>query len=218
MYIFDNPYDVSEIEKIFLEKPLTLMRPHKIQYIIETIKKFKVNNILEVGTFAAGTSYILSKELPDVSVTSIDVNKFEEYFTMFDHHLHLQMIQEWYPQVDIDPSSIVKIQQIYNKAQTNLKLLEGDWHQIDISNFDCIIIDGDHDSQQVTLDLQNANAKMKTPGIIIVDDCLYEGIKTSAQNFCISNNLSFSFECYYTIDTVSGKQITGNDLCIIKKD
>jgi hypothetical protein len=215
MYEFDNELDKSFIEEILIDKPLSLLGGFKLKCIVDTINKYNLNNILEVGTFAGGTTYLLGKQFPNKSITTADVNNFELYFTKLDHDKHLAMIQGWYPNINIQPNSIVKIQQIYKNNCENMTLFEGNWHTIDISTFDAILIDGDHSIDALLADLTYAHANMKKPGIIIVDDCVFSFIRQYTQEFCISNNLSFSFECPATYTQFNGDIIQGDDLCII---
>ena len=215
MYKFDNELDKPFIEEILIKNPLYLMGGYKLECIINTISKYNLNNILEVGTFAGGTSYLLGKQFPDKSITTADVNNFEVYFTLFDHDKHLEMIQAWYPDINIQPNSIAKMQQIYKNNCENLTLFEGNWHTMDISMFDAVIIDGDHSITALLADLTYAYANMKKPGIIIVDDCLFSYIRQHTQEFCISNSLPFSFECFSTYTLFNGDIIQGDDLCII---
>lgn len=215
MYEFDNELDKSFIEEILIKNPLYLLGGYKLECIINTINKYNLNNILEVGTFAGGTTYLLGKQFPDKSITTVDINNFEVYFTQLDHDKHLAMIQGWYPNINIQPNSIVKIQQIYKNNCENITLFEGNWHTMDISTFDAILIDGDHSIDALLADLTYAHANMKKPGIIIVDDCVFSHIRKHTHEFCISNNLSFSFECPSTYNRFNGGIIQGDDLCII---
>ena len=215
MYEFENELDKPFIEEILIKNPLFLLGGFKLKCIIDTINKYNLNNILEVGTFAGGTSYLLAKQFPYKTITTADINNFEVYFTLFDHGKHLEMIQTWYPNINIQPNSIVKIQQIYKNNCENLTLFEGNWHTVDISTFDAILIDGDHSIDALLADLTYAYANMKKPGIIIVDDCVFPHIRQHTQEFCISNSLPFSFECPSTYNRFNGDIIQGDDLCII---
>jgi hypothetical protein len=218
MYEFDNELDKPFIEEILIERPLYLLGGYKLKCIIDTINKYNLNNILEVGTFAGGTSYILAKQFPYKTITTADINNFEVYFTQLDHDKHLAMIQGWYPNINIQPNSIVKIQQIYKNNCENMTLFEGNWHTMDVSTFDAILIDGDHSITALLADLTHAHTNMKKPGIIIVDDCVYPHIRQYTQEYCISNNLSFSFECPATYTKHNGDTIQGDDMCIITID
>ena len=192
MYEFDNELDKPFIEEILINKPLSLLGSVKLQYITDTINKHNLNNILEVGTFAGGTTYLLAKQFPNKSITTVDINNFEIYFTKFDHNKHLEMIQSWYPDINIQVNSIVKIQQLYKNNCKNIILFEGNWHTIDISTFDVILVDGDHSKNALLADLKYAHANMKKSGVIIGDDCVLPSIRECTQEFCIANNLSFS--------------------------
>jgi hypothetical protein len=176
------------------------------------IKQYGLQNILEVGTYAGGTTYLLSKEFPDSQITTIDLNNFEEYFQKWDHDKFLISDQEGYPEVAMQADSIAYIQEIYKSLSPNASFLTGDVTSLDISNYDAIIIDGDHSISGLLSDLDYCYSNMK-PGLIFVDDCVHSHIKQTCEDFCSRNNIEYNFEvqCDYK-DSYSGL-----DLCVIRK-
>jgi hypothetical protein len=214
MYEF-NEIDLPKVTRILTEEPLSLMDYPKREFMIDYINKFNVSNMLEIGTFAAGTAYVLAKAFPNKSITTVDVNNFEHYFTIGDHSEHLKTIQSNYPKINIRPDSITKIQQIYKNECPNITLVEGDWRLLDVSSFDFIIVDGNHDIDVVLSDLTYAYDNIKLPGIIMVDDCVFPYIKDIVVNFCKEHNLEVAFECEDSKYNQEGEIITGPDLAII---
>ena len=69
------------ITKILLKEPLSLLFD-KINPIIKHCQNNHVKNILEIGTFAGGTAYKIAQTNPTATVTSIDINKFKDFFSL----------------------------------------------------------------------------------------------------------------------------------------
>jgi predicted O-methyltransferase YrrM len=214
MYDF-NENDMPFLITAFKERPLSLMVYPKLKFIVDYIDKFNVSNILEIGTFAAGTTYFIASSFPEKPITTVDINKFESYFSTGVHAEHLKEIQKSYPTINIQADSFVKIQQIYKNECPNITLVEGDWRSLDISSFDLIIIDGDHSEKAVLADLTYAYDNIKLPGIIMVDDCLFQSIKDVVVNFCKEHNLEVSFSVERTAYNYLNEPITGPDLALI---
>ena len=211
MYYFEQSYCQDLIKKILIDKPLSLLNGDKLNFIIFMIKQNRLINILEIGTFAGGTTYLLSKEFPNSQITTIDLNNFEEYFQQYGQETILTAIQQGYPEIDIKVDSVVQIQEIYKSLSPNARFITGDLKLVDISNVDVIIIDGDHTEQGLLLDLDYCYTNMK-PGLIFVDDCVHTHIKNACKDFCYRNNIEYSFEVFCDYGTMSGK-----DLCVIEK-
>jgi hypothetical protein len=211
MYYFEQPDCQDQIRKFLIDKPLSFLNGDKLNFIIFMIKKYGLHNILEVGTFAGGTTYLLSREFPNSQITTIDINKFEEYFQQWDHERILKSIQQGYPEIDMQVDSVVRVQEIYKSLSPNAKFLVGNLTDIDISNCDAIIIDGDHTEQGLLSDLEYSYSNMQ-PGIIFVDDCTHTHIKHACESFCSRYGIEYSFEVHCDYGTISGK-----DLCVIKK-
>jgi hypothetical protein len=211
MYYFEQPACQDQIRKLLIGKPLSFLNGDKLNFIIFMIKKYGLQNILEVGTFAGGTTYLLSKEFPNRQITTIDLNNFEEYFQQYDHERILTYIQERYPEINMQADSVVCIQEIYKSMSPNAKFLTGDLKLIDISDCNAIIIDGDHTEHGLLSDLEYCYTNMK-PGLIFVDDCVHPHIKKACEDFCSCNNIEYKFEVYCDYGTIAGK-----DLCVIEK-
>lgn len=211
MYYFHQAYCQKIIEKIFIEKPLSLLGEEKLKFIVKTIKNKNLKNILEVGTFAGGTAYLLSKEFPNNQITTIDLNKFNEYFLQHDHQKILKFLKERYFDIDINENNLYKIQEIYKKLSPNVTFLTSNVESLDVSTYDAIIIDGDHSSRGLLSNLKYCYNNMKS-GIIFVDDCVYPHIKQCCIEFCQQKNINCNFDVYCNY-----KNISGNDLCIIEK-
>jgi len=211
MYYFEDPYCQDRIRKFLIDKPLSFLNGDKLKFIIFMVGKYGLQNILEVGTFAGGTTYLLSKEFPNSQITTIDLNNFEEYFQKPDHARILTSIQQGYPEINMQVDSVVRVQEIYKSLSPNASFLTGDLKSMDISRCDAIIIDGDHSVHGLLSDLEYCYANMK-PGFIFVDDCVHAHITQTCKDFCSQNNIEYTFEVYCDYKTISGL-----DLCVIKK-
>ena len=212
MYYFEDPYCQDRIRKFLIDKPLSFLNGDKLNFIIFMIKQHGLTNILEVGTFAGGTTYLLAKEFPDSQITTIDLNNFEEYFQQYDHRDKiLTSIQQGYPEIDMQVDSVGRIQNIYKSLSPNARFLTGDLKSVDVSNYDAIIIDGDHTEQGLLSDLNYCYTNMKS-GLIFVDDCVHDHIKQGCEDFCFRNNIEYTFEVHCDYGTISGL-----DLCVIRK-
>ena len=211
MYYFEQPYCQDLIKKILIDKPLSFLNGDKLNFIIFMIKQHGLINIFEVGTFAGGTTYLLSKEFPNSQITTIDLNNFEEYFQQYGQEWILTSIQQGYPEINMQVDSVVRIQEIYKSLSPNARFITGDVKSVDISNVDAIIIDGDHTEHGLLSDLEYCYATMKS-GFIFVDDCVHTHIKRACEEFCLHNNIEYSFEVFCDHGTLSGK-----DLCVIEK-
>ena len=211
MYYFNQPYCQDLIKEIFIKKPFSRLNGDKLKYIIFIIKKHGLQNILEIGTYAGGTTYLLSKEFPNSQITTVDLNNFEEYFQKWDHAKFLITDQELYPDVAMQADSIAHIQEIYKSLSPNARFLTGNVTSVDISSCDAIIIDGDHSTSGLLSDLEYCYTNMKS-GVIFVDDCVHGHIKRACEDFCSRNNIEYKFEVYCDYNTIAG-----NDLCVIRK-
>ena len=211
MYYFEQSYCQDLIKKILIDKPLSFLNGDKLNFIIFMIKQNRLINILEVGTFAGGTTYLLSKEFPNSQITTIDLNNFEEYFQQYGQETILTAIQQGYPAIDMQVDSVVRVQEIYKSLSPNARFLIGDLESVNISSCDAVIIDGDHTEHGLLSDLEYCYTNMK-PGLIFVDDCVHPHIKQACENFCSRSNIEYSFEVFCDYGTISGK-----DLCVIEK-
>jgi hypothetical protein len=208
MYRVDDASVEKEVIEILTSRPMSLMPINKLTPIIKAINDFKLTQILEIGTFAGGTTYILAKAFPNNSITTVDPSNFEEYFEMQGHPDHLMHLQSKYPELTLEPASFRHIQKLYKKQCGNITLITDVVHNVDISQMDCIIVDGSHKDDILKTDLEYCYANMK-PGIIFIDDCMYQQINECANEFAKEHNLEL---VYFDIEH-NGEWKT--DLCAI---
>lgn len=215
MYSLDDHTHSDVIKEIFSTRVLSLLGNVKLDYIISKIRISSLQNILEIGTFAGGTAYILAKNFPNKKIYTIDVNKFDEYFKQLDHYPKiLGHVKNLYPEIEINEDSIVKIQNIYKSLCSNTHFLQGDVSIVDFNDIDCVIIDGDHSPDALLKDLNYTYNNMKQ-GLIFVDDCVYPYIAKTCKEFCRRHNLDYEFSVYCSYNNNPFK---GFDICLIKKN
>ena len=192
MYRVDDSSVEKEVIEILTSRPLSLMPVNKLTHIIKAINDYKLTQVLEIGTFAGGTTYILAKAFPSKSITTVDPSNFEEYFTNYEHLNHLMVLQSRYPELTLEPASFRHIQKLYKKQCDNITLITDVVHNVDISQMSCIILDGSHKDEVLKTDLEYCYANMK-PGIIFVDDCMYQQIKKCVNRFAKEHNLELVY-------------------------
>ena len=185
-----NNYD--KVKKVLLENPLSLMGEDKNAVLQRMVKKSRAKKILEIGTFAAGTAYRLAKANPHAEVVSIDVNDFESMFSNGNNSPILKMMQTKYGCISFGVEDILKVQKIYEKECENLTLQQATVTDIDVSDFDFVLIDGDHSTQGCALDLETI-VQNNNKCNIVVDDCYFTQIYKLLEPFAKRNNMKLKF-------------------------
>lgn len=141
------------LQSLLLDNPLTLMQD-KCDTIIDFCKKEKVKNLLEVGSFAGGSAYLLAKNLPETNVLSIDINKFDEYFNKNENSNVEKILARYYKEYKLKPQDLLPMQEFYKNQLTNLDIKTATIQTLDIEKFDAIIVDGDHTKEGIRDDLE----------------------------------------------------------------
>jgi len=185
-----NNYD--KVKKVLLENPLSLMGDDKNAVLQRMVKKSRAKKILEIGTFAAGTAYRLAKANPHAEVVSIDVNNFEVMFSNTKNNPILQMMQTKYGHLSIGVEDILEVQKIYENECNNLTLQQATVTDIDVSDFDFVLIDGDHSTKGCALDLETI-VQNNNKCNIVVDDCYFVQIHKLLEPFAKRNNMKLKF-------------------------
>lgn len=206
---FDADRDLEKIKEILKIRPLALLGGDKLNKIIKIIKKYNCKNILEIGTFGGGSAYLLSKKLPKCKVTTIDINRFEEYFQCSENHHIFKSIRAGYPEIKIKKDSIPKIQKIYQELAPSIVFIVGNLYDLKIKGYDFVIIDGDHTEDELRKNLEFVFENIKR-GVIVVDDCVHSHIQLTCESFC--QGKEHWFDVYADYGTIKGK-----DLCFIIK-
>lgn len=208
MYRVDDSSVEKEVIEILTSRPLSLMPMNKLKFIIQAINDYKFTQVLEIGTFAGGTAYILAKTFKNNTITTVDPSNFEEYFTKQNHITHLKILQSKFPELLLEPASFRHIQKLYKKKCDNITLITDVVYNVDISQMSCIIVDGGHKVEDIKKDLAYCLENMK-PGIIFVDDCMYQHI-----NQCV-NTFAKKYNCELVYFDIERNGEWALDLCAI---
>ena len=194
MYSLNNDSDLPAIKVLLANHPVALLGD-KVDVILDNIKKYTPQTVLEIGTFAGGASHIIASTFPNTPVYTVDINSD---YTQFSHDPDflrmLDNVRSWCPEIEIDPSSIVKIRNLYDSMNKNLTLLLGDvtTHSRILTNIDFAIVDGGHMDYELKSDLTFC-FKQAGVKVAIVDDCVHTDIANVCKKFAEENNLSLCF-------------------------
>ena len=195
MTIYTLDKNLSFVTNVLLEEPLSLLFD-KISPIINYCQNKNVKNILEIGTFAGGTAYKLAKENPNAFVTSIDINNFDKFFAI-DNNKHIKKkILNYYNKhnVELFPTDLEIIQQIYNNSLPNLNFIQTTVTKINVEEFDVAIIDGNHTIVGLLIDLKTIYKKNKNC-VMFIDDCSYDHITKTLEIFAKKHNYNLKKHC-----------------------
>jgi predicted O-methyltransferase YrrM len=147
---FKRPY--SEMNGMWSE--------HLVFFAALSHSSFSINEILEIGTFKAETTLILSRLFPSASIVSIDLSK--ENLIESDIYNYLfsdieRAIQNRTELVELGGN-------IEFLEMNSLELISWD------RKFDLIWVDGDHLSPVSILDIYNSLRMLTDNGIVLCDD------------------------------------------------
>mgnify|MGYP001487817391 CR=1 FL=1 len=122
---------------------------------------FRINAILEIGTFDAKTALILSKLFPKASLTTLDLPEDDKEFS--STYNRKNKIKEFI----INRNKILNLSKKIKFKQMN-SLGICNWNE----KFDLIWIDGAHGYPYIAMDLMNCFRLCNFNGYIIIDDLL----------------------------------------------
>jgi predicted O-methyltransferase YrrM len=127
---------------------------------ISLSSNFKIDSVLEIGTFDGKTTAILSKLFPRSSITSIDLedesDKFKETYNRSNNYSEFNNNRD---------KLISQFENISFKSLNSINLVN--WTE---KNFDLIWIDGAHGYPVVAIDIINSIRLINFNGVILVDD------------------------------------------------
>ena len=176
-----------------LEEPFALLQD-KLDIIIRVCIENDVRDLLEVGTFAGGSAYILGKSLPNTHILSIDINDFYTFFNKQENNNIRKCIDKYFKHLKF--KHLPQIQRFYNNQLTNIDMQSGILRKLDISKYDAIILDGDHYEEGLGRDLKYV-LKNNSKCIIFVDDTDYKHIRNQVDKLRSNEkykNLNVNYE------------------------
>ena len=133
--------------------------------------EFKVDNILEIGTFDGQTAHILSNLFPESKITTIDLSS-----TTINQK---QIYNYAYKENNLELARSLLLEKCANvefKALNSLSLV------YENSKFDLIWVDGAHGYPTVAIDLINALRLISPRGIVMCDD-VYKFTKSNDSEY-----------------------------------
>jgi predicted O-methyltransferase YrrM len=155
---FSRPY--SEVNGMWSE--------HLVFFSALSQSDFSIKSILEIGTFKAETTLLLSRLFPNSKIVSIDLSKDN----LMNSNYYNYFFSDIEKAIDVRDKSV--------KSSRNIEFLElnslGLIHWED--EFDLIWVDGDHRSPISILDIYNSLRLVSENGIVVCDD-VYKKINHS---------------------------------------
>ena len=176
-----------------LEEPFALLQD-KLDIIIRVCIENDVRDLLEVGTFAGGSTYILGKSLPNTHILSIDINDFYTFFGNEQNNNVRKCIDNYFEHLKF--KHLPQIQRFYNNQLTNIDMQSGILRKLDISKYDAIILDGDHTEEGLKRDIKYV-LKNNSKCIIFVDDTDHKHIRNQVDKLRSNEkykNLNVNYE------------------------
>ena len=186
--------DVLEIKKVLKKNQLDYYDPDLSwhYHIFSALKKNKILNILEIGTFDGKFTNFLAKNYINSNIYSCDLPSSDERFissyNRSNTYIYERMIKN--RSVNLDHKNI-KFYEINSKNLLNY---------FPKNKFDLIWIDGDHKDPQVSLDIYNSLKLLKKNGIMCCDDI----VKEKFENKYVSN------ESYLTLKKLESSNKISN--------
>lgn len=181
-----------------------------LAYLLAEINKLPPNSkILEVGTFAAGTTRSIAMARPDCKVFSVDINKWRPGDGM------LEAAKKFYNLPHVDDDIVKLMQQVHIENLHNVTLLTGRSLEVDMSDIDFLYLDGDHSFETVIRELRYFWKRVKENGVIMGDDVQAQDVHEAVRLFCFENDLEVR---YYSKQFKILKNSNPKDLCASKSN
>jgi predicted O-methyltransferase YrrM len=183
--------DLTLVEERLIDRPLSFLSTYKLSCIISILKKAKIENFLEIGTWIGGTTYVLSNRFPDIHFDTVDINDF---LRMYKENRRLIKVLESELSQKIDFKDLRQLQYFYRNHSKNVNFIDADQFVWKDNFYDAILVDGDHNTLALRNDLRNAFNHIRNTGLIFVDDTSYPHIRAEVENFCKENWLRVKFK------------------------
>jgi hypothetical protein len=177
----------KELKSNFLENPFSCTYHWIINWInLEIAKLPQGSKILEIGTFVGGSTQLLAKHNPHVTVHTVDLNDFEEN----NHMLASLKISHNLPM--LTHLDLLELQKMHVEDFSNIVLHTGDSKSLDLDNLSLVFIDGDHTEEGVTADLEFAWGRLIDGGYIFGDDANCFGIYNAFAKFARKHDIELT--------------------------
>lgn len=177
----------EELKSKFLERPFSCTYQWVIDWInLEIAKLPPSSSILEIGTFVGGSTQLLAKNNQHVIVHTVDLNTFENNLPM------LQEMKKIYNLPNLLDTDLLEIQKLHVEDFSNIILHTGDSKSLDLNNLSLVFIDGDHNEEGVTADLEYAWNRLTPGGYIFGDDANNAGVYKAFAKFARKQDIELT--------------------------
>lgn len=140
-----------------------------IKLLLTYVDKTKINRILEIGSYEGLSSVFFADNLlddPESSLVCVDP------FLLFDNNDHKELLQN-----SQEENFDYNIKTCNNSDKiTVFKITSDAYFTINTKTFNLIYVDGCHEPDYITRDLENAFAILENDGVMWIDD--YDGDQT----------------------------------------
>ena len=182
-----------QLKSRFLDRPFSCTYSWVINWInLEIAKLPKGSTVLEIGTFVGGSTQLLAKHNPHVTVHTIDLNQvgFEKHMLDNDHMWRLLKADCDLPL--LTAADLLELRKIHTEDFSNIILHTGHSTNLNISDISLAFVDGDHTEQGVAADLEFVWSRLVDGGCIFGDDANYPPIYNAFAKFARKHDVELT--------------------------
>ena len=188
----------AAIKAKVVETPHCCIFPWAVQFIIDTVKTLPHGStILEMGTFVGGTTRLLAQANPNITIHTIDIDKFGDTnlnpdFGLLDDNPMLMLMQNTYGLSGLTVEDIYEIRKMHLEDYPSIISHSGNSRSLQLSQLDLVFIDASHQYEEVLADLRYAWEATKEDGYIFGDDVQYPPLYNALWQFCQEVDTSYT--------------------------
>lgn len=158
----------DDVKMRIMAQPASMMLPWLVEYINQQLASLPAGSIVvELGTFAGGTTALLARSNPGLVIHTYDHNKFDDYGTI---NAMLPAMRERYDLPLLQPSDIVELQRMHLEDYHNVTMHVADTLGIKETNIGLALVDDNRGEDETLEILRYLWPRMAKAGIIIGDD------------------------------------------------
>jgi predicted O-methyltransferase YrrM len=183
--------NIDQLTISLRELPFSLVPPKARQWMFQSIDTLADDSVIvEFGTFVGGTTRLIAKRKPTITVHTIDLNNWEVAWILSKQSIG--RFTNIHNESDITVSDLATIQDIHLSDLPNVIRHVGDNKTLDVHNIDLAFIDATHNYSSVTSELEYIFTRLKPGGHIFGDDVRHNGVYTATFDFCLKHDLKFT--------------------------
>jgi len=162
---------LENIRKKYNIKISDMSSEHEVIFsALSLLDNFKVNKILEIGTFDAKNIKLLSYLFNKSQLVTIDLEEDDENFKNFYNRQEKDKLRKFVEQRD---NILTSLKNVNFRKKNSLELLKEN------DKYDLIWIDGAHGYPFITIDIVNSLRILNANGYILCDDIYLEALNNS---------------------------------------